>query len=172
MREDVGVLGFGISPRFAIGQRALLAETLHGSVLWDCVSMVTDEAVAEIGRRGGLRAIAISRPHFLFGDGGLEPSLWRRAGPYSRSRPAMGRLRPDPAIRFWEGEGLVLNPLLTLVRCGWSFRRWANRCIGNARAATPCLPAILYRSRRRVGACPSCTATPMRFRSTHAPSGP
>ena len=57
MREDMDVLAFGIEPRFAIGQRALLAETPHGNVLWDCVSLVSEEAVTEINRRGGLQAI-------------------------------------------------------------------------------------------------------------------
>ena len=64
MKDEVGVLAFGIEPRFAIGQRALLAETPDGNVLWDCISLVSDEVVAEIKRRGGLQAIAISHCHY------------------------------------------------------------------------------------------------------------
>ena len=120
MREDVGVLGFGISPRFAIGQRALLAETPHGNVLWDCISMVTDEAVAEIERRGGLQAIAISHPHFY--SAMVE---WSRAFGgvpiHVHEADRQWVMRPDSVIRFWEGETLALNPSLTLVRCGGHF---------------------------------------------------
>lgn len=120
MREDVGVLGFGISPRFAIGQRALLAETPHGNVLWDCVSMVTDEAVTEIKRRGGLQAIAISHPHFY-----SAMVDWSRAFGgvpiHIHEADRQWIMRPDSAIRFWEGETLALNPSLTLVRCGGHF---------------------------------------------------
>ena len=34
--EEPGLLGIGVSPPFAIGQRALLVRTPDGNVLWDC----------------------------------------------------------------------------------------------------------------------------------------
>jgi hypothetical protein len=120
IRDDGGVLAFGMTPRFAIGQRALLAQTPHGNVLWDCISMVTDEAVAEIRKRGGVQAIAISHPHYY-----SVMVDWSRAlggvpiHIHAAERPWV--MRPDPAIRFWEGETLALNPSLTLVRCGGHF---------------------------------------------------
>ncbi|KAM3478371.1 hypothetical protein MY8738_005970 [Beauveria namnaoensis] len=52
------------SPQFAIGQRALLIETEAGNVLWDCISLLDADTIAFIKSRGGLRAIAISHPHF------------------------------------------------------------------------------------------------------------
>jgi hypothetical protein len=120
MREDMGVLAFGIEPRFAIGQRALLAETLHGNVLWDCVSLVSDEAVAEIGRRGGLQAIAISHCHYY---SAMVP--WSEAfggvPVYLHADDREWIMRPSPSVRSWEGETFPLNPSLTLIRCGGHF---------------------------------------------------
>lgn len=52
------------SPQFAIGQRALLVETESGNVLWDCISLLDADTIAFIKSRGGLKAIAISHPHF------------------------------------------------------------------------------------------------------------
>ena len=49
--------GIGTSPRFGIGQRALLVD----GVLWDCITLL-DDATAEAV--GSLDAIAISHPHY------------------------------------------------------------------------------------------------------------
>ena len=120
MRDDAGVLGFGIEPRFAIGQRAQLVQTPHGNVLWDCISMVSDEAVAEINRRGGLAAIAISHCHFY-----SAMACWSEAFGgvpiYLHADDRQWIMRPHPSIVSWQGETLVLNPSLTLVRCGGHF---------------------------------------------------
>ncbi|MEO5755786.1 MAG: MBL fold metallo-hydrolase [Mesorhizobium sp.] len=120
MKEDAGVLAFGIEPRFAIGQRALLAQTPHGNVLWDCVSMVTDEAVAEIKRRGGLAAIAISHSHYY-----SVMVDWSEAFGgvpiYLHADDRQWIMRPHPSIVSWEGETIAINPALTLIRCGGHF---------------------------------------------------
>lgn len=120
VKDDAGVLAFGIEPRFAIGQRTLLAQTPHGNVLWDCISMVSDEAVAEINRRGGLTAIAISHCHYYSvmvewseAFGGVPIFL------HADDRQWI--MRPHKAIVSWEGETLPINPSLTLVRCGGHF---------------------------------------------------
>lgn len=120
MREDMGVLAFGIEPRFAIGQRALLAETPHGNVLWDCVSLVSGEAIDEIKRRGGLQAIAISHCHYY---SAMVP--WSEAFGgvpiYLHADDREWIMRPSPSVRSWEGETFPLNPSLTLIRCGGHF---------------------------------------------------
>lgn len=51
-------------PQFAIGQRAILIETPAGNVLWDCISFLDQDTIDFIKSRGGLKAIAISHPHF------------------------------------------------------------------------------------------------------------
>jgi len=46
--EEEDLYGVGVEPAFAIGQRALLVCTRHGNVLWDCVSLLDDEARSRI----------------------------------------------------------------------------------------------------------------------------
>ena len=118
--EADGVTGFGMVPAFAIDQRALLLQSPAGNVLWDCISLITDDAVAEVEKRGGLTAIAISHPHYYssmveWSDafGGVPIYLHEAERQWVR--------RPSPAIRFWSGETLVLNPQMTLIRCGGHF---------------------------------------------------
>src|SRR3954447_14620570 len=61
---ESGLIGIGTSPSFAIGQRALLVRSPAGNVLWDCISLVDDTMVEIINGLGGLKAIAISHPHY------------------------------------------------------------------------------------------------------------
>src|SRR5438045_2622512 len=62
--EEAGLVGIGIDPPFAIGQRALFLRTPKGNVLWDCLPLL-DEAVVEMVKAlGGVLAIAISHPHY------------------------------------------------------------------------------------------------------------
>ena len=35
--EEADLVGIGVEPSFAVGQRALLVRTPHGNVLWDCI---------------------------------------------------------------------------------------------------------------------------------------
>ena len=63
--EEKGLLGIGIEPSFSIGQRALLIQTDHGNVLYDCVSVLDSDAIAEIEARGGISRICFSHPPFL-----------------------------------------------------------------------------------------------------------
>src|SRR3954462_3072941 len=63
-RDDLGVPGIGVQPGFAIAQRALLVREGDGCVVWDCVPLLTPEAVEHIRSLGGLKAIAVSHPHY------------------------------------------------------------------------------------------------------------
>ncbi len=119
---EAGLTGFATEPKVAIGQQAHLIETPAGNMLWNCISYVDDETVAAVEARGGLAAIAISHPHFYTGM-----AEWSRAfGGIPIWLHADDRewvMRPDEAIRFWEGE--TADPLpgsgLTLVHCGGHF---------------------------------------------------
>ncbi len=44
--EEPGLIGVGIEPHFAIGQRALFLRSPEGNILWDCLSLL-DPAVVE-----------------------------------------------------------------------------------------------------------------------------
>jgi glyoxylase-like metal-dependent hydrolase (beta-lactamase superfamily II) len=118
--EGEAIAGIGMSPAFAIDQRALLVQSAAGNVLWDCVSVLTDDAVAEIKKRGGLTAIAISHPHYYTTM--LEWSDAFGGVPvYIHAADRQWVMRSGPAIVHWEGETLPLNPEMTLIRCGGHF---------------------------------------------------
>lgn len=53
-----------MSPSFAIGQRAFLILSESGNILWDCIPLINEEAIAFIRSKGGLKAIAFSHPHY------------------------------------------------------------------------------------------------------------
>ena len=118
--EEANLLGIGIEPSFSIGQRALLVQTPNGNVLFDCVSVLDDDAVREIERRGGVDYICFSHPHFY--DSMVEFS--RAFGDAPIIVPEADRehvMRPDAAIRHWDGEPLELVPGVTLIQCGGHF---------------------------------------------------
>jgi glyoxylase-like metal-dependent hydrolase (beta-lactamase superfamily II) len=119
-KEDAELIGIGLDPEFAIGQRMLLLESRAGNVLWDMIPLCTDQAVAEIQQRGGATAIAISHPHYY--SGMLE---WSRAlGDIPILLHAADRewvTRPDPLIEYWDGETYELMGGLTLLRLGGHF---------------------------------------------------
>ena len=119
-REAPGLEGIGIEPRFAIGQRALLVRTAEGNILWDCIPLVDEPIVEAVRALGGVRAIAVSHPHYY--SGVIE---WSRAlggvPAYLHAADERWIMRPDPVIRLWNGETMALSPGLTLVRCGGHF---------------------------------------------------
>src|SRR5690606_9677584 len=100
--EEPGLTGIGAEPRFAIGQRALLIERPEGNILWECMTLINDEIVREINRRGGLKAIAISHPHYY-----STMVEWSHAfggvPVYLHEADRKWVARPDPALVFWSG---------------------------------------------------------------------
>jgi hypothetical protein len=116
---EPGLVGIGSEPDFAIGQRAMLVWTGDGNLLWDCISLLDDDTVAAVNALGGIRAIAISHPHFYssmieWAHAFDAPVLLHRA-----DREHV--MRPDPAIELWEGETTDLFGGLTLIRGGGHF---------------------------------------------------
>jgi len=118
LREyEPGVLGIGAG--FAIGQRALLVRTPGGNVLWDCVSTLDAATVTTIKGLGGIKAIAISHPHFYTTMG-----EWARAFDCPIHLNAADKdwiMKPDPAIQLWQGDTYKLWDGVTLIRCGGHF---------------------------------------------------
>ena len=117
---DDGLLGIGLPADFAIPQRALLLPTSDGNILWECVSLVTDEAVAALRARGGVDLIAISHPHFYASMvewsealGGVPILLHAADREWVR--------RPSSRIEFWDGDTHRLSGDVTLLRCGGHF---------------------------------------------------
>ena len=119
-REEPALTGIRTTPAFAIGQRALLIESTAGNILWDCIALIDDATIAAIKERGGLEAIAISHPHYY-----TTMVEWSRAfGRIPVHLHAADRrwvMRPDPCVRFWDGERLSISDGITLIRCGGHF---------------------------------------------------
>jgi glyoxylase-like metal-dependent hydrolase (beta-lactamase superfamily II) len=119
---EPGLFGLGTTPTVGIGQRALVVAqpNLGGGVMWDCTPLISDRALDEIAEIGGVRAIAISHPHFYstmvdwsHALGGVPIYL------HESNREFV--MRPDPAIAFWAGDTRDLGGGITLIRTGGHF---------------------------------------------------
>ena len=130
LRDDMGLVGVGIEPSFAIGQRALLVRSPEGNLLWDCITVIDDATINAVRDLGGIRAIAISHPHYYASM--VEWAHTFGCPIYLHEAERKWVMRPDPAIRFWDGETNDLGGGLTLVRCGGHYEggqvlHWAQR---------------------------------------------
>jgi hypothetical protein len=117
--EGPGVTGVGASPPTAIGQRALLVRGPAGNVLWDMISYLDDDLVAQVTELGGVDAIAISHPHFY---GSMIDWAHAFGAPvYIHAADRQWVARPDDSVRFWDGDTTEIGPGLTLVNAGVHF---------------------------------------------------
>jgi hypothetical protein len=120
--EAPHLLGIGTEPEFAIGQRALLLQSPGGNLLWDCISLLDETSIAEVNVRGGIRAIAISHPHFY--SSMVEWAEHFDAQIFLHVKDRQWVMRPADAgsrIQFWEGTTLPLWDGLTLINCDGHF---------------------------------------------------
>ncbi|MGE0354274.1 MAG: MBL fold metallo-hydrolase [Gemmatimonadales bacterium] len=138
-RKEPGLVGIGMTPAFAIGQRALLVRGGY-PLLWDCVSLIDDTTVDIITGLGGLSAIAISHPHYY-----TSMIAWSHAfggiPVYLHQADREWVVRPDPVVHWWEGETLALADDLTLIRLGGHFAggtvlHWAGGADGRGALLT------------------------------------
>jgi hypothetical protein len=114
---EPGLWGIGATPQIAIGQRALFIPQAGGGILWDCTPLLTEAAVAHIKAQGGLRAIAISHPHFYSSMvdwseafGGVPIHLHEANRQYV--------MRPSPSIRYFSEDRIDLGQGVTVTRAG------------------------------------------------------
>jgi hypothetical protein len=112
---EPGLTGIGTEPKFAIGQRALLVDGL----LWDCVSLLDDATAEAVEAAGGLRAIAISHPHYY--SAMVEWAERFDCPVYLHADDRDWIMRPSNRVELWSGETKELGDGLTLVRCGGHF---------------------------------------------------
>jgi hypothetical protein len=117
--EAPSLLGIGTEPEFAIAQRALLLQSPGGNLLWDCIALVDDQTVAKIGARGGIRAIAISHPHYYTTMADWAERFDAQIFLHAADRGWV--MRKSSRIQFWEGTTLSLWDGLTLINCGGHF---------------------------------------------------
>jgi hypothetical protein len=120
-------------PNFAIGQRALLLRTPAGNILWDCIALLDDATEKLIRALGGLRAIAISHPHYY-----TSMQDWARSfgcPVHLHAADADWVMRPDATTRHWDGETMEIAQGVTLLRLGGHFAggtvlHWADGADG------------------------------------------
>jgi glyoxylase-like metal-dependent hydrolase (beta-lactamase superfamily II) len=119
-RDDLGIPGIRVEPGFAIGQRALLLCEADGCVMWDCVPLATDEAVQYVRSLGGLKAIAVSHPHF-YGAVADWSEAFGGAPIYLHGDDRAFITRPHPEVVPWPGDTLQLSDDIILLRSGGHF---------------------------------------------------
>ncbi|WP_431873560.1 MBL fold metallo-hydrolase [Amycolatopsis sacchari] len=112
---------FGVSstPKAGIGQQSKLVRTPAGSLLWDPLGYLDDDAVRRVRELGEVVAIAASHPHMF----GVQVEWSRRLGGVPvlvTEADAEWIARPDPVIRLWKGTEEVL-PGVTLSQVGGHF---------------------------------------------------
>jgi glyoxylase-like metal-dependent hydrolase (beta-lactamase superfamily II) len=107
-----------LTPAFAIDQRALLVLSPKGNILWDCIPLLTEEAIAFIKDKGGIKAIAISHPHYY--------SIMQR---WAETFKCPIYIHQDDerwvfngaAVEYWQGEEKRLWDGIRIVRTGGHF---------------------------------------------------
>jgi hypothetical protein len=111
-RSEGSYLGIGTTPKFGIGQRALLVDR----VLWDCITLLDDETASRVG---SLDAIAISHPHYY--SAMVEWAHHFDCPVWLHEADREWVMREDPKLHFWSGSTYDLGDGTTLIRCGGHF---------------------------------------------------
>ncbi|WP_291906906.1 MBL fold metallo-hydrolase [Chitinophaga sp. CB10] len=108
-----------ISPKFGIGQRALLVLHPEGNLLWDCIPLLDQAAVDFIREKGGLRGIAISHPHYY-----SNMRYWAQmfdCPVYLHEKDKSYIVDHHPRVHNWAGTTLDLSAGLRIVNTGGHF---------------------------------------------------
>lgn len=119
-----GLLSVESVPDFAIGQRAFIVQTAEGNILWDCIANLDNATRAIVTALGGLKAIAISHPHYY-----TTMQDWAEAfnAPiYLHADDKAWIQRDSPHIHLWEGDSFDINSHVQLLRLGGHF---AGGCV-------------------------------------------
>jgi SAM-dependent methyltransferase len=117
--KEPDLWGVGVEPSFAIGQRALLVRTPEGNLLWDCVPLLDEAGAARLDALGGVRAVAISHPHYYGGYASFAERFGAEILLHEADREHAHM--PDPKLRFWQGERFSPFGGITLIRAGGHF---------------------------------------------------
>ena len=111
---EPGLVGIGVEPSFAIGQRALLG----GGLLWDCLSLVGDAAEV-VESAGGIDSIAISHPHYYGAMVEWAERFDARILLHEADRRHI--MRWSERIELWSGERYAIDDERELIRLGGHF---------------------------------------------------
>jgi hypothetical protein len=111
--HEPDLLGIGTVPAFGIAQRALLLRRPDGNILWDCITLLDDATIELVRALGGIRAIAISHPHYY--SSMVEWARAFNAEIWLHQADQAHIMRPDPSVRFWSGQTYTFADGLTLI---------------------------------------------------------
>jgi len=114
LRTEDGILTMSMAPPFAIGQRAFLIPHGGKRLMWECLSLVTPEAVGTLEALGGVSAIAVSHPHFYSAMAAWSEALGG-VPVYTHEADRSWVQCASSNQRFWRGERLALSADLELV---------------------------------------------------------
>jgi hypothetical protein len=130
--STANLIAIRTEPQVAIGQSAYLVRTPEGNVLWDCISYLDDETVEAVKGLGGVKAIAISHPHFFSTHVEYPPSPWCKW--LMRWAKALGcpvfisaedgewLMRKDSAVQnLWTGKSQRILPRISVHKVGGHF---------------------------------------------------
>lgn len=118
IREDLYEIT--VTPRFAIGQRALLVLSENGNILWDCIPLLDQHVINFINEKGGINAIAISHPHYY-----SNMNDWARqfnCPIYLHELDKEYIVDHGKCIHLWSGKSFELWDAITIENIGGHFR--------------------------------------------------
>ncbi|SEI99099.1 hypothetical protein SAMN04487917_103241 [Arthrobacter sp. yr096] len=117
--NEPGLFGIRSEPKVGIGQTTQLVVTPQGSLLWDPVGYVDDQAVKTVLGHGPVLAIAASHPHMF----GVQVEWSHRLGGIPVFVAGADRVwlgRDDTHITYWSHK-VALTEGLTLHQTGGHF---------------------------------------------------
>jgi len=111
-------------PQFAIGQRALLVLSENGNILWDCISLLANDTLSFISKKGGLKAIAISHPHYYASMN--EWATTFNCPVYLHQHDEQWIVDEGEKIVLWQGDEKLLWDDIRIINIGGHF---AGSCV-------------------------------------------
>lgn len=119
-KHEPGLYSFATEPKVGIGQRAFLIQTSHGNILWDCISLLDEATVDIIKALGGLKAIAISHPHF-YATNAVWSATFGNVPVYIHESDKQWVMWEHNNVQYWNGDKLRILEGATLIRLGGHF---------------------------------------------------
>jgi glyoxylase-like metal-dependent hydrolase (beta-lactamase superfamily II) len=118
-QHNLALFSLRTIPNFAINQRAFLLRTPQGNILWDCIANLDDATKTLVSALGGLKAIAISHPHYYSSMQDWAAEF--KAPIYLHESDRQWIMRESSWITLWDGDSLPLTTDVSLLRLGGHF---------------------------------------------------
>lgn len=121
LRQDTTTTLYSIKlePQFAISNRAILVRSKSGNILWDCIPMLDLPTITSIKSMGGLKAIAISHPHYYSNMNDWAATF--DCPIYIHDSDAQWVVNKGPHIHFWQGDANALFDDIRILHTGGHF---------------------------------------------------